>query len=246
MNNIDEIKNRLDIVDLVSESVKLRRAGKNYTGFCPFHANTRTPAFVVFPDTGSWRCFGECNTGGDIFQFVMKKEGVDFKEALKMLAKRAGIELEPLTPQKKEENERAELLRTILEEAVVFYRHQLLNTEKGGEAGQYLIKKRGITAETAEVWGLGYAPDSWDAILTHFKKKEYLLRDVIDAGLLAEKDDGKVYDRFRDRIMIPIRDMNGKMAGFGGRVLNPENFPKFINSPQTILFDKKRFDVWAG
>ncbi len=100
MNTIDEIKNQLDIVDIISESVKLRRSGKNYTGFCPFHANTRTPAFVVFPETGTWRCFGECNEGGDVFRFVMKKEGVDFREALKMLANRAGIQLEPLTPQK--------------------------------------------------------------------------------------------------------------------------------------------------
>ena len=100
MSTIDDIKKQLDIVDIISESVKLRRSGKNYIGFCPFHANTRTPAFVVFPETNTWRCFGECNEGGDIFRYVMKKEGVDFKEALKMLAKRAGIQLEPLTPQK--------------------------------------------------------------------------------------------------------------------------------------------------
>ena len=100
MNNIDEIKSRLDIVDIVSETVKLKHSGKNYTGFCPFHANTRTPAFVVFPDSGTWRCFGECNEGGDIFRFVMKKEGWDFKEALENLAERAGVKLEPLTPQK--------------------------------------------------------------------------------------------------------------------------------------------------
>jgi len=238
MNTIDEIKNQLDIVDIISESVKLRRSGKNYTGFCPFHANTRTPAFVVFPDTGTWRCFGECNEGGDIFRYVMKKEGVDFRESLKMLAKRAGIQLEPLTPQKIERNEREDYLRKLLEEAVVFYRHQLLNTDAGKKARTYLREKRGINPKTEEVWGLGYAPKSWDAVLNYLKNKGYPVKDMIEAGLLTERQDGKVYDRFRHRIMIPIRNMSGQMAGFGGRVLNPDDVPKFINSPQSILFDK--------
>ena len=238
MNTIEEIKNQLDIVDVISETVKLRRSGKNYTGFCPFHANTRTPAFVVFPDTGTWRCFGECNEGGDIYRYVMKKEGVDFKEALKMLADRAGIQLEPLTPQKAEQNEREEFLRKILEEAVVFFRHQMLNAPEGQKANLYLREKRGITDKTAEIWGLGYAPRSWDALVKHFKTKGYLPQDLIDAGLVSQRDNGEVYDRFRHRLMIPIRDMSGKMTGFGGRVLNPDDVPKFMNSPQTILFDK--------
>lgn len=238
MNNIEEIKNRVDIVDLVSENVKLRHSGKNYTGFCPFHANTRTAAFVVWPETGTWRCFGECNEGGDIFRYIMKREGVDFKEALKMLAERAGIELQPLSPAAKEESERSEVLRKILEETVVFYRHQLRNTDAGHAAQEYLRSKRGITAETEEVWGLGYAPDSWDALMNHFKQKGYPVQDLVDAGLVSEREDGRVYDRFRHRLMIPIRDINGKMAGFGGRVLNPDDLPKFMNSPQTILFDK--------
>jgi len=238
MNTIDEIKNQLDIVDIISESVKLRRSGKNFTGFCPFHANTRTPAFVVFPETGTWRCFGECNEGGDIFRFVMKKEGVDFREALKMLADRAGIQLEPLTPQKKERNEREDYLCKLLEEAVIFYRHQLINTDAGKKARTYLREKRGIKPQTEETWELGYAPKSWDAVLNYFKNKGYPVKDIIEAGLLTEKQDGKVYDRFRHRIMFPIRNMSGRMAGFGGRVLDPNDIPKFINSPQSILFDK--------
>ncbi len=238
MNTIDEIKNQLDIVDIISESVKLRRSGKNYTGFCPFHANTRTPAFVVFPETGTWRCFGECNEGGDVFRFVMKKEGVDFREALKMLANRAGIQLEPLTPQKIERNEREDYLRKLLEEAVIFYRHQLMSTDTGKKARAYLREKRGINPKTEEVWELGYAPKSWDAVLNYLKSKGYPVKDIIEAGLLTEKQDGKVYDRFRHRVMFPIRNMSGQMAGFGGRVLNPDDVPKFINSPQSILFDK--------
>ncbi len=237
MNTIDEIKSRLDIVDIVSESVKLKRSGKNYTGFCPFHANTHTPAFVVFPDSGTWRCFGECNEGGDIFRFVMKKEGWDFKEALQNLAERAGVKLEPLTPQREKENERDVRLRKLLEEAVVFYRHQLTQTAEGGEAMAFLAK-RGIKPETAEAWGLGYAPNAWDATLNYFLKKGYPQKDMTDAGLLSEKEDGHAFDRFRHRLMFPIRDASGNMAGFGARILDPNDIPKFLNSPQTSLFDK--------
>jgi len=237
MNTIDEIKSRLDIVDIVSESVKLKRSGKNFTGFCPFHANTHTPAFVVFPDSGTWRCFGECNEGGDIFRFVMKKEGWDFKEALENLAERAGVKLVPLTPQRVEENERDVQLRKLLEEAVVFYRHQLTQPAEGQEAMAFL-DKRGIKPETAEAWGLGYAPNTWEMTLNYFLNKGYPQKDVLDAGLLSEKDDGHAFDRFRHRIMFPIRDAGGNIAGFGGRVLDPNDVPKFMNSPQTSLFDK--------
>jgi len=237
MNTIDEIKSRLDIVDLVSESVKLRRSGKNYTGFCPFHANTRTPAFVVFPESGTWRCFGECNEGGDIFRFVMKKEGWDFKEALKNLAERAGVKLTPLTPQRAEENEKLALLRKILEDAVIFFRHQLTQTDPGHQTMAYL-EKRGVKSETAESWGLGYAPDSWEAALNYLENKGYERQLVLESGLLSERENGGVYDRFRHRLMFPIRDANGALSGFGGRVLDPQALPKFINSPQTALFDK--------
>ena len=240
MNTVDEIKSRLDIVDIISEDVKLKKSGKNYTGFCPFHANTRTPAFVVFSDSGTWRCFGECNEGGDIFKYVMKKQGWDFKEALKSLAERAGVKLEPLTPQNKEQDEHAEQLRRLLEEVVIFYRHQLTQTEPGNKALEYLTEKRGITQKTAEVWGLGYAPSGWDTTLNYFLKKGYPQSDLLDAGLLSEKQEGGVFDRFRHRLMFPIRDATGRMAGFGGRVLNPDDVPKFMNSPQSLLFDKSR------
>lgn len=240
MTAIDEIKNRVDVVDLVSETVTLRRAGKNYTGFCPFHANTRTPAFVVFPDSGTWRCFGECNEGGDIFRFVMKKEGVDFAEALRMLAERAGVKLESVTPQKKEEEETHQRLRDLLEEAVIFYRHHLLHHPAAQDAQNYL-QKRGLKPETMESFGIGYAPPGWDTTLQHFTAKGYTAEDLVNAGLVVEKQEGGgVYDRFRHRILFPIREMNGKMAGFGARRLNPEDEPKFLNSPQTELFDKGR------
>jgi DNA primase len=238
MTVVDDIKARIDIVDLVSETVNLRRSGKNYTGFCPFHANSKTPAFAVFADSGTWRCFGECNEGGDIFKYVMKKEGCDFPEALRILAQRAGVELEPQTPQKKAEDERADKLRALLEETVIFYRHYLLSAPEGAQARAY-IEKRGLTRETIETFGLGYAPDSWDAALNHFTARGYTSQDLLDAGLLSERREGEgFYDRFRNRLMFAIRDVQGRMAGFGARVLNPEDVPKYLNSPQTILFDK--------
>ena len=126
MSSTDEIKSRLDIIDIVSENVQLRRTGKNYTGFCPFHTNTRTPAFVVFPETGTWRCFGQCSEGGDIFKYVMKREGWDFPEALRRLADQAGVVLRPFTPEEQQQKEEFERLRNLLEDAVAFYRHHLL------------------------------------------------------------------------------------------------------------------------
>ncbi len=237
MTAIDEIKSRIDIVDLVGETVQLRRAGKNYTGFCPFHPNTRTPSFVVFPETGTWRCFGACNEGGDIFRFVMKKEGWDFPQALQFLAEKAGVKLEAITPQKEEEREEYERLRALLEEAVTFYRFHLLETPAGKQALDYLFQ-RGLSRATIEAFGLGYAPEGWDHALKYFTAKHYSIDDLRQAGLLSESEDGRVFDRFRHRIMIPIRDVNGRMTGFGARILNPQDLPKFLNSPQTPLFDK--------
>jgi DNA primase len=237
MSVTDEIKDRVDIVDLVSESVELRRAGKNYTGFCPFHHNVNTPAFVVFPDTQTWKCFGECDEGGDIFSFTMKKEGWEFSEALRHLADRAGVVLKPLTPEAQEEKEENERLRGLLEEAVVYYHHHLLHTNAGKTAAAYL-EKRGLSPETIKVFGLGYAPNSWDGTLTYFQDKDYTVEELREVGLVTEREEGGVYDRFRHRLMIPIRDRSGKMAGFGARILNPDDVPKYLNSPQTRLFDK--------
>mgnify|MGYP000883083948 CR=1 FL=1 len=240
MSVIEEVKARIDIIDLVSESVQLRRTGKNYTGFCPFHPNSRTPAFVVFPDSGTWRCFGQCNEGGDIFKFIMKKEGLDFAQALRVLAERAGVVLTPMTPEKQAEADEHERLRGLLEEAVTFFRHHLMNTPAGKQALEYL-QKRGLTMPTIEAFGLGYAPDSWDALTNYFTGKGFTTDDLLQAGLVTERQGGGgFYDKFRHRVMFPIRDAAGRIAGFGGRILNPEDVPKFMNSPQTALFDKGR------
>ncbi len=239
MNNIEEIKARIDIVDLVSETVKLRRTGKNYIGFCPFHSNTHTPAFVVFPDSGTWRCFGECNEGGDIFRFIMKKEGWDFPETLRYLAEKAGVTLEPLTPKKKEENVYEEKLRSILEEAVIFFKYHLLQTEDGKSALAYLTEKRKLTDKTIEVFELGYAPNGWEEGLAYFQKKGYSEKELLDCGLITKRSEKEgYYDRFRNRIVFPIRDASQRLCGFGARALVSEDMPKYLNSPQTLLFDK--------
>lgn len=238
MSVIDEIKARLDIVDLVGETVKLRRTGKNYIGFCPFHPNTRTPSFVVFPETGTWRCFGQCNEGGDIFRFVMKKENWDFNEALRYLSERAGVTLRAIETTPPEEEQALQRLRDLLENAVTFYQHHLTQTPEGRQALDYL-HKRGLRDETILQFGLGYAPNRWDALLNYFLDKGYSPDDLLQAGLVVQREDGQgFYDRFRHRITFPIRDPQGRMAGFGARVLNPEDLPKFINTPQTPLFDK--------
>ena len=247
MSQIDEIKSRIDIVDLIGESVKLRRTGKNYSGLCPFH-NEKTPSFIVSPDRQTWHCFGQCNEGGDIFRFVMKKEGWDFKEALRALAERAGVKLEPYKAEKPEEKEAHERLRGLLEEAQTFYRHHL-STPVGKFALDYVREQRHLSDATIETFGLGYAPSAWDSALKHFTARGYTEQELLDAGLIivheAEPGTGtpeyrKTFDRFRNRLMIPIRDENGRMTGFGARILDPQDFPKFMNSPETPLFSKSR------
>lgn len=237
MPAIDEIKSRLDIVDIVSESVQLKHSGKNYTGFCPFHPNTRTPSFAVFPETGTWRCFGQCNEGGDIFTFVMKKQGWDFTETLKYLADRAGVQLKPQTPEEVVAEEEHAQLRVILEDAAGYFHRQLRTTADGQKALEYL-KTRGLSDAIIDTFGLGYAPNSRDAIIQYFNSKGRSNAQLLEVGLVSERDDGSIYDKFRHRIMFPIRDGRGRMAGFGGRILDPNDIPKFMNSPQTPVFDK--------
>jgi len=245
MSTTDEIKSRIDIVELISGSgVRLRKSGRNYTGFCPFHPNKHTPAFVVWPETGTWRCFGECNEGGDIFKFVMKKEGLDFREALTRLAARAGVELPAYHAEPPEQREAHEILRKLLEDARIFYAAQL---RQNPSVLSYLQQKRGLSDATIETFGLGYAPQSYDAALKHFAQRGYSEQELLNAGLVSERQGDaqagtsvSTFDRFRHRIMIPIRDENGRMAGFGARIVDPDDVPKFLNSPETAVFTKGR------
>ena len=247
MSTIDEIKSKIDIVDIVSEAgVKLRHAGKNYTGFCPFHDHKHSPAFVVSPETGTWRCFGQCNEGGDIFKFVMKREGLDFKEALQKLAARAGVEIKEYQRETPEQKEAYENLRKLLEDAIIYYRSQLFANKN---ILDYLREKRGLTDAAIETFGLGYAPAGYDNLLKHFTQRGYSEQDLIDSGMLSIREDDpardtqyavRSFDRFRNRIMIPIRDEQGRMAGFGARIVDPNDVPKFLNSPETPIFSKGR------
>jgi DNA primase len=236
MSVIDEIKSKVDIVDLVSEAgVKLRHAGRNYTGFCPFHDNRHTPSFVVWPESGTWRCFGQCNEGGDVFKFVMKRENLDFKEALDKLATRAGVQVPTFTKHTPEQKEVHDKLRILLEDALIFYRSHLMANKA---LLNYLHQKRGLTDLSIETFGLGYAPNAWDSALVHFSQRGYTEQDLAEAGLISPRDSGGFYDRFRNRIMIPIRDENGRMTGFGARIVDPNDVPKFLNSPETPVFSK--------
>jgi DNA primase len=238
MNIAEEIKSRVDIIDFISDTVNLRKAGKNYTGFCPFHQNTKTPSFIVFPDTQTWRCFGACADGGDIFSFVMKREGCDFKEALQLLARRAGVSLQEVEPQAAEKDQQRQKLVELLSAAAAYFHHLLTASPAGAYARDYLARRE-ISLETITTFQLGYALDEWDALKNHFTGRGYSLDFLLAAGLIVERDDGSPgYDRFRNRLVIPIRDTQGRVIGFGARALADQQLPKYLNSPQTALFDK--------
>ena len=235
MTVINEVKQRTDIVEIVSDYVSLQKAGRNFKALCPFHSE-KHPSFFVFPEQQTWHCFGACGSGGDVFSFVMKKEGIDFGQGLRLLAQRAGITL--ISPQisKSAEDEKRERLFQINEAAAEYYRHLLLNTKAGEPARAYLSKRK-ITPETMEKFRLGFSPDSWEALKKFLTSKRYEEGELAEAGLIIEKEGGGNYDRFRNRLMFPICDIQGRVTGFGARVLD-ESLPKYINSPQTQIFDK--------
>jgi DNA primase len=236
MSVTDEIKARLDIVSFVQDYVQLKKTGRSYKGLCPFHSEN-TSSFVVFPDSQSWHCFGGCAEGGDIFSFVMKNEGIDFSEALVVLAERAGVELAPPSPRQTAAEESKERLRGALASAANFFQDALFNAPQAEHVRAY-VESRGLTEETIKQFGLGYALDSWDETRQVLLDEGHQLEVLVEAGLLVQRDDGSTYDRFRDRLMIPIRDVSGKIIGFGARALKPEAVPKYLNSPQSALFDK--------
>lgn len=235
MSVINDVKQRVDIVELISDYVPLQKAGRNFKALCPFHSE-KNPSFFVFPDQQTWHCFGACNTGGDVFAFIMKKEGVDFGLALRLLAQRAGIVLSEPTEAEKAKDKETERLFEINELISEYYHHLLLNTTAGERARSYL-NSRGITLETIKKFQLGFSPDDWEAGKDFLINKGYEQKTLVDIGLIIEKEGGGSYDRFRNRLMFPIRDTKGRVIGFGARVLD-DSQPKYTNSPQTVLFDK--------
>ena len=242
MSEVDEIKQRVDIVDLVSQFVTLKRAGRTFMGLCPFHTE-RTPSFHVDPTRQSWHCFGACGTGGDIFSFVMKKDGVEFRDALRTLAERAGVSLESRRdPQ--EDTRRARMYD--LNEAASAYFHAMLASGEGmhAVAREYLAERK-MAPAAVELFQIGYAPNSWDALITHLTGRDFSSQEIVTAGLAVDRDNDRgAYDRFRHRLMFPIRDERGRVAGFGGRILPGDALgagdvqPKYVNTSQSPIFDK--------
>ncbi|MEO6456647.1 MAG: DNA primase [Chloroflexia bacterium] len=232
---IAEIKQRLDIQDVVGETVRLTRAGRNVKGLCPFHSE-KTPSFVVYPKDGSFHCFG-CGESGDAFSFIMKTEGLDFRGALEKLAGKVGVEIKPRNEQAVVQDRARERLKEACAAASAYY-HNLFRSHAAAGPARAYAEKRGITQSTIELFQIGFAPDSWDALGNHLLSRGYSSQELIDAGLVAERDEGGHYDRFRNRLLFPIRDHKGDIVGFGGRALEDGQVPKYMNSPQSAVFDK--------
>ena len=237
---VDQIKDRVDVVDLISGYLKLQKSGINYKARCPFH-NEKSASFFVSPERQIWHCFG-CSAGGDVFGFVKQIEGIEFADALRILAARAGIELHRQSPEYKEYQTAKTKLYEICGLATRFFEKQLYESDAGKKALAYL-RDRGLTDESIRNFRLGYAPDSWNA-LGDFLQRNYNSKDIFDAGLAVKKDSGGYYDRFRSRIMFPIFDLNGQVVGFAGRVFGDlakdTEAAKYVNTPQTAIYDKSR------
>ena len=235
----EDIKARIDIVNYISQYVPLKKAGRYYKACCPFHAE-KTPSFVVNADTQSWRCFGACAEGGDLFNFAMKQNGWSFPEALEELGKQAGVEVRKQSPQDKQRAEHQDKLRGLLQTAAEMYHTKLIQDPESVPVLDYARQQRGFTDQTIQDYMIGYAPPGWQNMLNALTNLGYEEDLIIEAGVAVKNDSGRVYDRFRNRLMIPIRDDRGRTIGFGARVLDPEDNPKYLNSPQTPVFDKSK------
>ncbi|MGE0084373.1 MAG: DNA primase [Desulfococcaceae bacterium] len=236
-NTISDIRKTADIVEVVSDSVMLKKAGKDFVGLCPFHPE-KTPSFTVSPEKQIYYCFG-CGAGGNVFSFLMAYEGLSFPEAVKSLAVRYGIEIpvRDLDPEAERRISEKEQIYSINKAASSFFRETLLHSDAGKKALAYL-EKRGITAQTSEDFQLGYAPLGWDSLLKFFSGKKTDMALLEKAGLIVQrKERPGFYDRFRDRLMFPITDPQGRVAGFGGRVMD-DSLPKYLNSPESPVFSK--------
>ncbi|MFH0846702.1 MAG: DNA primase [Chloroflexota bacterium] len=234
MSAIEEIKQKLDILDVVSQYVKLTKSGRTFRGLCPFHQE-KHGSFFVYPENQSWHCFGACSTGGDVFSFVMRKEGLDFGEALRLLAERAGVSL-PTRPEGEAKAKEWGRLYEMNQEAARYFHDFLLHAEAGKRARDY-VATRGLNIKTIMDFELGYGPAGWEALKEHLTGKGYAEAELIQAGLVIQSEAGKTHDRFRNKLMFPITDERGHVIGFGARVLDNTE-PKYVNSPETPLFSK--------
>jgi len=230
---VEQIKSRLNIVDVVGSYIKLEKAGVNFKSRCPFH-NEKTPSFFISPARDSYYCFG-CNKNGDIFSFVQEFEGVDFLGSLKILADKAGVSIEKIDPKLHDENQK---ILSILEESTSFFEREL---QKNKEALKYL-EKRGFEEKTIKSFRIGFAPNDWRVLLEYLKGRGFKEKEIEDSGMIKESN-GKTYDRFRSRIMFPINDQSGRVIAFSGRIfslsgIDEEGVAKYLNSPETKLFKK--------
>jgi DNA primase len=230
----DEIKQRVDVVEVISRYTQLKRAGSIYKGLCPFH-NERTPSFVVFPHSGTWHCFGACGTGGDVISFVMRKENLDFREAVELLAKQAGIELAG-----REEDRGGQQRAQIYDvnEAAASYFTQVLAHHPAAEGARRYLQRRGIDSAAAEQFRLGFALDAWSSLRDSLLEKGFGLDLLLEAGVVKRNEErNSTFDMFRNRVIFPIRDRQGRVIGFGGRVLD-DSVPKYLNTSETAVFHK--------
>lgn len=237
---LDEIRSRCDVAQLVGAYVHLRPQGRNLVGRCPFH-DDRSPSFSVSPDKQLFYCFG-CQAGGDVFDFVMRKDGLDFGEAVEAIARRVGVTLpeRPASPgEVRRRAQREQVLRALA--AAAGYFRRTLDHLPGAQPARVYFERRGVTGETRERFGLGYAPGDGNALIRALGEEGYSLDDLVSAGLAGIGSEGRPYDRFRDRVMFPIRDEQGRVIAFGGRVLG-DGQPKYLNSPETAVFTKRQ--VW--
>jgi DNA primase len=230
--DFDTVKERVDIVQLIGERVHLKKMGRAYSGLCPFHAE-KTPSFTVDPDRRTYHCFG-CGRHGDIFTWLEELDGLEPVEALKVLAERAGVEL--TSRRDPAEVEREKRLLAANDTAHFYFRQALRGTERGKEVARYLAE-RGIQPETVEKFGLGYAPDSWDGLVGYLRKKGYADEEAVAAGLVGRSDRG-LFDWFRDRLIVPIKDGRARIIAFGGRAMRADQRGKYVNSQGTVLFNK--------
>ena len=234
MGIVDEIKQRVDIVEVISQYAALKKAGRTFRALCPFHSE-KHPSFFVYPEQQSWHCFGACNAGGDVFSFVMKKEGIDFGEALRLLAQKAGVTI-PSRFEPEAGKEERERLYQVNQAAAQYFNNLLLNSPAGEKAGEYFAG-RGLSPKTIADFQLGFSLNSWDALKQYLMERGYTENELLTAGLVIEAESGGTHDRFRNRLMFPIFDIRGRIVGFGARVPD-DSLPKYLNSPQTLIFDK--------
>jgi len=237
MTSAEDIKAKLDIVEVIREYIQVKPAGRNFQALCPFH-NEKSPSLIISPEKQIWHCFG-CNKGGDVLTFVMEKEGLTFGETLRLLAPKAGVQLADYSPELASQKSR---LQDILQAATAYYQQTLLKAREAEEARQYLLE-RGLTDEVIDDWQIGFSSDSWDDLLLYLKGRGFKERDIFEAGLSAQKaGTSRYFNRFRSRIMFPIADVNSNVVGFTARVLpshdGKDNMGKYINSPQSAIFDK--------